>query len=349
MPTERPIRLSVIIPNYNHAPFLKRCLDSVLSQSRLPEELLVLDDGSTDNSLEILEVYAQRHPNIRILRNDSNQGLNRGLVRLLAEASGDYIYGLGADDFVLPQFFESAMAAGSLHPSAGIIFGRVRYVDESGQPLDHSGGDQWRTWDESRFLSTSEFLNDYLARHCVTHSLSSTTIYRTEALREAGGFKPELGAWTDTFALRAVGLKYGAFFLNHDCNCFTIGSDAFSAKSMADPWNMLDIVNRAARLMRSPEFCDFFPEAHVKWWETGYRRIVIDNALVACEDMYNQAGSKYFHIATKKGGMRKCMAVSLMKAAGFFRRMQFWWLKRCLRNYASDSNETKSLTVERKS
>ena len=69
--------LSVVTPNYNHGHLIGRAIEAVLSQSRCPDEYLILDDASTDNSLEIIEHYASRHPFIRVLRNKQNLGVSR--------------------------------------------------------------------------------------------------------------------------------------------------------------------------------------------------------------------------------------------------------------------------------
>ena len=81
---EAPVRISVVVPNYNHAHFLPRCLDALLEQPVPPFEILVLDDSSKDNSREVLRSYAQKSPLIHIHFNERNLGvcetMNRGLL-----------------------------------------------------------------------------------------------------------------------------------------------------------------------------------------------------------------------------------------------------------------------------
>ena len=59
-----PPPLSVVVPNYNHAELLPHCLDALLKQTLQPLEILVVDDGSTDGSVALIEGYCQRHPHI---------------------------------------------------------------------------------------------------------------------------------------------------------------------------------------------------------------------------------------------------------------------------------------------
>ena len=83
--------MSVLLCNYNHARYLPDSLSAICTQTRLPEEVIVLDDGSTDNSLEIIEGFARRYPFIRVLKNETNRGLLYSINRALKEARCDFI------------------------------------------------------------------------------------------------------------------------------------------------------------------------------------------------------------------------------------------------------------------
>src|ERR1044071_8971404 len=100
------LRLSVLMPNFNHGRFLPEALDAILGQSYQPFEVIVIDDASTDNSVEILERFAARHSCIRLVRNEQNMGVMHNVNHLLNLASGDYLLFAAADDVILPGFFE---------------------------------------------------------------------------------------------------------------------------------------------------------------------------------------------------------------------------------------------------
>ena len=95
--------ISVIIPVYNAEPFLPACLDSVLSQDYSSFEILVIDDGSTDNSAAIIDRYAAREPRIVALH-QSNAGVSAARNRGLAEARGEYSAFVDADDRVTSSY-----------------------------------------------------------------------------------------------------------------------------------------------------------------------------------------------------------------------------------------------------
>ncbi len=105
------IKVSVIIPVYNVAKYLAKCLDSVIGQSLKEIEIICINDGSTDNSLKILEEYKKNDERITII-NQKNQGVSVARNNGLKNAKGEYIYMLDSDDFLdvnaLKRMYERA-------------------------------------------------------------------------------------------------------------------------------------------------------------------------------------------------------------------------------------------------
>ena len=98
-------KVSVIIPVYNVEKYLSQCLDSVVNQTLKDIEIICIDDGSTDNSLEILKTYAQKDSRIKILtQQNSGAGAARNLG--LKKASGQYLYFMDSDDFISAELVE---------------------------------------------------------------------------------------------------------------------------------------------------------------------------------------------------------------------------------------------------
>src|SRR5213593_319770 len=101
--------LSVVLPNYNHARLIARALEALLAQDPAPDEVILVDDASTDDSLDVVAPFAARHPALRIIVNPSNTGAIATLARGLAAARGRYVYFAAADDWVFPGFFRLAV------------------------------------------------------------------------------------------------------------------------------------------------------------------------------------------------------------------------------------------------
>lgn len=121
------IKLSIIIPVYNVAPYLRECLDSVLRASCLVPrgavEVICVDDGSTDGSSEILDSYLQLQfptTNIKVIH-QANQGVSAARNRGLEEARGEWIGFVDADDTIGARWFEKALTIIEAHPNADIV------------------------------------------------------------------------------------------------------------------------------------------------------------------------------------------------------------------------------------
>jgi glycosyltransferase involved in cell wall biosynthesis len=121
MPAQPPI-VSVIIPNYNHAPYLRQRIDSVLTQTFQDIEVIILDDASKDNSREIIKEY-QHDARVRLVFNESNSGCvfrqwNKGLKL----AVGKYVWIAESDDYSAPTFLETLVGRLESDPGLGLAF-----------------------------------------------------------------------------------------------------------------------------------------------------------------------------------------------------------------------------------
>ncbi len=127
-------KVSVIIPNYNHAPYLPKRIESVLAQTFRDFELLILDDCSPDNSREIITSYALQHPEIKTHFNEKNSGSpfaqwNKGSEM----AKGEYLWFAESDDFCEPTLLETLVPLLDKNPNAGMAYCQTYLVDEQGE------------------------------------------------------------------------------------------------------------------------------------------------------------------------------------------------------------------------
>lgn len=281
--------LSVIMPNYNHARYVATAIRSVIDQSRRPDELIILDDGSVDESPQVIEEMTKGHPWIRVERNPRNMGMLWTVQRLMKLVRGDYLIPVASDDYFLPGFFEKAMEMAAQYPDAGEISGNVIGVDAEGREWVEQRAAQWT---EPLYAPPERFLREYLSNVPPDHSLAAATILRKAALDAVGGYREALGYWWDTFAVRAVALRYGACYLPMRCAAFRGRSDSFSGVARRDMKCSLDIVDRMAWLMRSPEFSADFPEEYTGHWHREIRRLLIEehvSRLLAPTEAYHAA------------------------------------------------------------
>lgn len=85
------VTLSAFLTNYNDADVVGRALDAITSQSRLPDEFIIQDDGSTDNSIEVIMPYVKKYPFIKFVKNEKNLGPIPAMQKVSSLATGDYI------------------------------------------------------------------------------------------------------------------------------------------------------------------------------------------------------------------------------------------------------------------
>lgn len=98
--------VSVIMGIYNCESTLSDAIDSIISQTFTDWELIMCDDGSTDNTYEIAKKYSVRYRNIKLIKNNKNSGLAYSLNQCLKHVNGKYVARMDADDFCLPERFE---------------------------------------------------------------------------------------------------------------------------------------------------------------------------------------------------------------------------------------------------
>ena len=116
------VLISVVVPTYNYAKVLPRALDSVLCQWADDIELIVVNDGSKDNTLEVLADYVSRHPQVQVI-DQPNAGAAAARNRAIAQARGRYVLLLDADDELTPQAIATLRDVLRAHPDVGMVLG----------------------------------------------------------------------------------------------------------------------------------------------------------------------------------------------------------------------------------
>lgn len=174
---EKPVapQVFVFVPSYNHAPFVESCLRSIIKQTLQPSQLLVIDDGSTDSSPQIIERALKDCPFPCELIVRANRGLCATLNEGLARSRGDYFAYLGSDDLWLEGFLEARVSLLQSRPRAVLAYGHCYLIDEQNRIVDSTN--KWANYADG---DAREMLLQ------TTAPMSPTVLYRRDVLERHG-------------------------------------------------------------------------------------------------------------------------------------------------------------------
>ncbi len=251
------VRLSVIVPNYNQGHFLPRAIEALATQVPCPDEILVIDDASTDESLAVLAALKWRHPSLRVIRHERNLGAIAALNRGLGEARGRYIYFGAADDLVLPGLFALGLGLLETYPAAAFACAECWIVDETGanrgiRPLA-------RPTARSAYVPAESVPR--LLRRIDNWAHTSTAVLRRESVEAAGGLDAGLSSFADGFLLRRLALRHGFCFAPRLVAQWTLRPGGLSRSQIGDPEIMARMLQAfRQRFANDADFPPWYPD-----------------------------------------------------------------------------------------
>lgn len=180
-------KVDVVVPCYNYGHYLEECIRSVLDQAISDTRVLIIDDASSDNSLDVAKRLAESDPRVSVVAHAKNRGhiatYNEGLLEW---AKADYSLLLSADDVLTPGALARAVKVLDANPSVGLLYGHpVYWYDNEPRPASRSKPAGYSIWRGHDWLSM-------VCRrgHCVTST--PTAIVRTSVQQAVGGYRPDL-------------------------------------------------------------------------------------------------------------------------------------------------------------
>lgn len=176
--------VSVTIVTYNSGRFIKRCLESVLAQKYPHKEIIVVDNNSTDGTLDILEQFEDR---CRIIYNTENVGFAAAQNQAIAQAKGDWVLTLNPDVLLLPGFIQALVDAGNIEPRIGSVCGKLLAIKSSfdlpDKPLVDSTGIYFTPMLRHLDRGSQEIDNGhYLVNEYVFGATAAAALYRREMI-----------------------------------------------------------------------------------------------------------------------------------------------------------------------
>lgn len=126
------MKISIITASYNYAQYIEEAINSVISQSYQDWELIIVDDGSSDNSVEIIKSYCEKDSRIKFFQHEGgqNKGLKETLLLGISHATGDWIAFLESDDLFMPDNLSKKIEIIQKYPNVNLIFNKVDFLIE---------------------------------------------------------------------------------------------------------------------------------------------------------------------------------------------------------------------------
>jgi glycosyltransferase involved in cell wall biosynthesis len=175
-------RISVLMPVFNGARYLKEAVDSILMQTFPDFEFIIIDDGSTDDTPSILQFI--QDPRVIVYRNNENLGLAKSLNLGLQYASSELIARQDADDVSISTRLEKQMLFMDAHPRIGVLGCLTKWIDSQGNTI--------QDWHQP--LENPEIQQTLLRYCCIIHG---STMFRKKAAIECGSYNPDMRTGQD--------------------------------------------------------------------------------------------------------------------------------------------------------
>ncbi|GGN38151.1 glycosyltransferase family 2 protein [Deinococcus daejeonensis] len=169
--------LTVGIPLYNSAEFIRESLESIINQTVLPKKIIIIDDGSTDGGLTFVDDIIKRHDNIKVIK-QSNMGLTKTLNKMLEICETPYLVRQDADDVSLPNRLALTCNTIYTNPNAAVIYGEARYY-ANGMP-----GLRFRST-----IGTPEVLKEITRQGKLLSICHPSTTLHIRHVRDVGGYR----------------------------------------------------------------------------------------------------------------------------------------------------------------
>ena len=220
--------VSVIIPSYNAELTLREAIGSALQQSYGPIEIIVVDDGSTDQTAAIAEEFVSRDVRVQLQRRE-NGGVSAALGAGFAVARGEYVARLDSDDIWHPAKLEQQMKVAAADPAAGFIYCFVRYIDADGRVVQDAPPQQF-----PRRALCRGYYESIVGGN-------SSAIMRRKAVVDAGGCEATYESWEDLILQLRITESHPVAFVPE----YLVGYRVRGSSLSADPQNMLKSWRRA--------------------------------------------------------------------------------------------------------
>ncbi len=226
------VLVSIGVPCYNYEKYIKDCLDSIAAQSYNGIEILVVDDCSTDNSVNVIAQWMEDHDGrytIRLIKNSINLGLTKVCNIILQNSKGKYFQVLDADDLLLPGKIDKQVKLLEASPNAGFVYSNIAVMDENGDIIHPD------------YLKRINYNKDAMPSGNIHRQLFDfnfiplpSVLINTVYAKEAGGFDESLQV-QDYYLWLKLTEQYKAIYMNEITAIYRVHERSMSSSTLTNP------------------------------------------------------------------------------------------------------------------
>lgn len=199
-------KVSVCIPNYNGSQYIENAIQSVLNQSYTNFELIIVDNCSTDNSIEVINKFSD--PRIKIYRNPTNIGMVKNWNKCISLASGEYLCLLSHDDVLEKDMLMKESKVLDLNPNVGFVFSLVKFINSKGEILNRS-----TLFFNTQHISIMKGETFFKKNVCENMVFMPSVMVRKECYRTLGNFDETTSYTCDWEMWLRISLHYDVAFI----------------------------------------------------------------------------------------------------------------------------------------
>lgn len=218
-------KISVLIPNFNDSENLEKTIFSIVKQKLKPYEIVIVDDGSTDQSLEVMKKLKIKFGKIiKLKKNEKNIGIANTLNQHLNNLNGDFFFLGSANDEIPINFFHEIFNSFPINKDIKVIYGNIKITHQNKNQIVKPLG-----FYETKVVSPIEYKNIFLKKNPLGFSLTPSAIYHKSVFKEYK-FDTFLKSYQDTYMTNNICLKYKSLYINKTIAIWKFDENSYSQK-----------------------------------------------------------------------------------------------------------------------
>ena len=218
--------ISVVIPNFNHGKLVEKSIRSTFEQSSPPDEVIVIDDGSTDDSVKRLKKLAKEIPNLKLFLCKENRGaLVAGMIGV-KESKGDILFFRAADDILPYESIKLGREAFQKYPESQIAFGEILFFRDK---ITNGTVESLALSNETSFFSPTSLIELWKPDFNLPEP---ACFVKKSALLEQGGLLKEAKWYSGWLCFTSIALKHGITFIPEVLNTFRLDANSYGTTNL---------------------------------------------------------------------------------------------------------------------